>query len=310
MDIILPFVDCSDKVWMKNYLSFSDSEENSKYLPQIRFGYSQFYNYNTVKYVIRGIDKYMPYVDNIFFVVSNIEQIPDYIDQSKVKIVLHKDFIPENYLPTFQANTIEMFMYNIPGLGEEFVYFNDDTIPVSYIPYEKLFKDGLPCIDFVEIYMEPETISYRLSNISFYEGLNTASILKGEQINYNGQALCPVHGLNTFLKSECLRAVSIKRHQSLLDFYISPFRIARNINQYYWLDILYFLNKYVPSTLKLKYITTQDIDTLDVENLSNYNYLCINDFGSATKTVLELKDVIKNKLEQLFPNECKYEKHI
>lgn len=308
MDIVIPFVDCFEKVWMKNYLSFINDEKNKNYM-QIKFCYTQFYNYDSVKYVLRGIDKFIPYVDNVFFVVSNIEQIPEYIDQSKVKVVLHKDFIPEKYLPTFQANTIEMFMYNIPGLGEEFVYFNDDMIPISDIPYDKLFKDGLPCINFVENYIEPIYMTNKIFNLSFFEAKNTAQTLKGEEINYDGPALCPVHGPNAFLKSECIKAASIKRHNSILNFYITPLRRNRNLNQYYWSDILYFLNKYALSDIKLKYMTTLDIDSLDVEDIhKNYQYLCINDFGSHTHTMSEVKEILGSKLDTIFPNKCKYEK--
>ena len=55
--------------------------------------------------MLRGISTYMPYIKNVFLLVSNIEQVPDYVDQSKVKIVLHKDFIPEEFIPTFNSCT-------------------------------------------------------------------------------------------------------------------------------------------------------------------------------------------------------------
>ena len=94
MDIVISFVDCKDKVWMKSYLK-------TIHTPYGCFPYTQFYNHNTIKYVLRGIDEFIPYVNNVFIVVSNIEKVQDYIEQSKVKIVIHKDFIPEKYLPMF-----------------------------------------------------------------------------------------------------------------------------------------------------------------------------------------------------------------
>lgn len=308
MDVVIPFVDCSDKVWMKNYLSFMDSEKNKNFM-QMQFCYTQFYNYDTVKYVLRGIDKFMPYVENVFFVVSNIEQIPEYIDQSKVKVVLHKDFIPETYLPTFQANTIEMFMYNIPGLGEEFVYFNDDMIPVSDIAYDRLFKDGLPCIKFIENTTDPSCVTYRIFTLSFFEAQNTVRMFNNKNTEYNGNALCTVHGPNSFLKSVCVEAAETPRHDSLIKFYTSPVRRPRNLNQYYWSDILYFLGKYVESDLKLKYITTKEIDDLDIDDVhQKYQYLCINDFGSYTYTMSEIKTILSDKLNRILPSKCKYEK--
>ena len=165
MDIVISFVDCKDKVWMKSYLRTIHKYNGF-------FPYHQFYNHNTIKYVLRGIDEFIPYVNNVFIVVSNIEQVPDYIDQSKVKIVLHKDFIPEKYLPLFNSTAIELFLHKIPGLGEEFVYFNDDMIPISHISYDDFFKDGIPCISF-NTEQRDKTTAYKHCVLSFYEAKNT-----------------------------------------------------------------------------------------------------------------------------------------
>lgn len=300
MDIVIPFVTCKDKVWMKNLMSFTKPYKSFQ-----DFQYTYFYDYGTLKYVLRGIDKFIPYVDNVFLVVSNIEQIPDYVDKSKVKIVLHKDFIPEEYLPTFQANTIEMFMYNIPGLGEEFLYFNDDMIPVSSIPYEKLFKDGLPCINFIETPPEHE-IFY----CSFFEAMNSVRMCVDKNLEYTGEGLCPVHGPVPYLKSECLKAASYERHKNLLTHYTSTFRSQRNLNQYYWCDILYFLKKYNPSDIKVEYITTREIDDDKFKNISSdANYLCINDWGSDKYPMSKVVEIIKTKMDTVFPDKCKYEKY-
>lgn len=304
MDAVIPFVDYTDNVWMETYISFMKSkfnDFNEKDIP-----YQQYSDHNTLKYVFRGIDKFMPYIENIFLVVSNIEQVPDYIDQSKIKVILHKDFIPEKYLPTFQPNTIELCMYKIPGLNEEFVYFNDDTIPVSPIKSDEVFKDGLPCINF----SEDKIIFERFVKSSFYEGKYTAQELSGKEVKYDSdKILCPVHGPIPHIKSICLDAEKTWRFPDLLDFYISPIRSNRNINQYYWSSILYFLNKYIPSDIKVNYITTQKIDELDIEDTkNNYQYLCINDFGSDKYNTEELDNIITEKLNTILPDKCKYEK--
>ena len=44
----------------------------------------------------------------------------------KLNIVCHEDFIPQKFLPTFNSHTIEWNFHRIPGLTEQFVYFNDD----------------------------------------------------------------------------------------------------------------------------------------------------------------------------------------
>ena len=302
MDIVISFVDCKDKVWMKSYLRTIRKCNGI-------FPYRQFYNHNTIKYALRGIDEFIPYVNNVFIVVSNIEQVPDYIDQSKVKIVLHKDFIPEKYLPLFNSTSIELFLHKIPGLGEEFVYFNDDMIPISHISYDNFFKDGIPCISFNTEQRE-KTLAYRHCILSFYEAKNTVEILTGKEIDTKDIELqIPQHSPTPLLKSVCDEAASIERHNSLLDFYITTIRSPRNINQYYWADILYFKNKYIPSNVKNYYSMTKDIKDVDIEEVKKENkFICINDYGSDEMLLSQIDDIIKLKLDTIFKNKSKYEK--
>lgn len=86
----------------------------------------------------------MPWVRTVHLVVSNIGQVPAWLDQDKVHVVLHKDIIPERLLPTFNSTTIEMFLHKIPGLAERFIYSNDDMFAVGDIDVEYFFKDGIP----------------------------------------------------------------------------------------------------------------------------------------------------------------------
>ena len=302
MDIVISFVDCKDKVWMKSYLRTIRKCNGI-------FPYCQFYNHNTIKYVLRGIDEFIPYVNNVFIVVSNIEQVPDYVDQSKVKIVLHKDFIPEKYLPLFNSTAIELFLHKIPGLGEEFVYFNDDMIPISHISYDNFFKDGIPCISFNTEQRE-KTLAYRHCILSFYEAKNTVEILTGKEIDTKDIELqIPQHSPTSLLKSVCDEASNIERHNLLLDFYITNIRMPRNINQYYWADILYFKKQYTTSNIKSYYTSTLDIKDVDIEEVKKENkFICINDYGSDEMLLSQIDDIIKFKLDTIFKNKSKYEK--
>lgn len=302
MDIVISYVNCRDKVWMKEYLK----KNMTTTIPQVM--YRQFYDHGTLKYILRGIDKYLPYVENIFLVVSNIEQVPDYINQSNVKIVLHKDFIPEEYLPLFNSTAIEMFLHKIPGLGEEFVYFNDDMIPISPIPYESLFKNGTPCINF-EHRDDPFAPSYRRAATSFYEAKNSIEMLSGKSIEYTeSEPYMPIHCPTPLLKSVCDEAANMDRHNSLLHFYVTPFKAYRNLNQYYWADLLYFKNQYLPSEVKLKYTSTREMDIDNIEDdRKEYSYICINDYGLDKYTLSEIDDMIITKLDKVFPDKCKYE---
>lgn len=90
----------------------------------------RYKNINELKYSIRSIDKYMPWVRNIYIVVDD-EQKPDFLDFSRDNLYLikHSDiFSDKNHLPTFNSHAIESNLHRIEGLSKYFIYFNDDML--------------------------------------------------------------------------------------------------------------------------------------------------------------------------------------
>ena len=82
----------------------------------------------------------MQFIRTVHLVVSNKEQVPEWLDQSKVHVVLHEDIIPKELLPTFNSTTIEMFLHKIPGLAEHFIYSNDDMMPMNKMDVHDFFN--------------------------------------------------------------------------------------------------------------------------------------------------------------------------
>ena len=127
-----------DPVWQGEYASAVGGDVLAK----------RYRDWGTLRYLFRGIQKHLPFVNQVFLLVSGESQVPEWIDRENVHVVLHKDIIPERFLPTFNSTTIEMFMHRIPGLGEEFLYFNDDMFPVMDCRQEDFFVEGKPVIGF------------------------------------------------------------------------------------------------------------------------------------------------------------------
>ncbi|MDO5702497.1 MAG: stealth conserved region 3 domain-containing protein, partial [Lachnospiraceae bacterium] len=55
---------------------------------------------------------------------------------------------PEEYLPTYNSNTIELNFHRIPDLSERFVLFNDDMFLLKNVSAEDFFSGGLPRDEF------------------------------------------------------------------------------------------------------------------------------------------------------------------
>ena len=138
IDFVIMWVDGNDLKWRKEKNKFlaKDDEVNN----EVRFR-----DWELLKYWFRGIEKYTPWVNKVYFVTWG--HIPDWlnIENDKLVIVNHKDFIPKKYLPTFNSHTIELNLHRIKELSEHFVLFNDDTFITNYMSEEDFFKHELPC---------------------------------------------------------------------------------------------------------------------------------------------------------------------
>ena len=141
IDFVVTWVNMDDPEWQNEFAKYSGNSNNTKN----GVSKARFRDYGFLKYWFRGIEKFAPWVRKIHFVTSG--QKPEWLDENnpKIHLVNHKDFIPAEFLPTYNSVVIERYMYRIPGLADHFVYFNDDFYIINHITPERFFKNGLPC---------------------------------------------------------------------------------------------------------------------------------------------------------------------
>ena len=147
IDIIIPYLDSSDKEWQKDYNYYRDLEINAgiqKPTNTQAFGVERLRDWDNFNYWFRGVEKNCPWINKIFLVVQRKSQIPTWLNTNhpKLRIVLHEEFIPAEFLPTFNPLLIETFYYRIPDLGEYFITSNDDLYFINPIPEDLFFKDN------------------------------------------------------------------------------------------------------------------------------------------------------------------------
>ena len=141
IDFVVTWVDMNTPAWQKEFAQYAGEKDNE----QNGVSEARFRDYGFLKYWFRGVEKFAPWVRKIHFVTCG--QKPEWLDDSnpKINLVDHRDFIPSQFLPTYNSVVIERYMHRIPGLAEHFVYFNDDFYITSSISPERFFKNGLPC---------------------------------------------------------------------------------------------------------------------------------------------------------------------
>ena len=66
------------------------------------------------------------------------------MEHPRLRIVSHEEYIPPQYLPTFNSNVIELWLHRIPELAEQFVLFNDDMYLIAPVASEDFFQKGVP----------------------------------------------------------------------------------------------------------------------------------------------------------------------
>ena len=140
IDFVITWVDDSDPKWRKEYEYYSAKEGRC-----INTDACRYRDWDTLRYWFRGVEKFAPWFNKIFFVTYG--HLPKWLntDNPKLVIVKHEDFIPAEYLPTFSSFAIEFFFHKIKGLSERFVYFNDDMFLIDCVSPERFFRNGLPC---------------------------------------------------------------------------------------------------------------------------------------------------------------------
>ena len=137
IDFVVMWVDGNDPEWQKekNKYDVKKNADGSLY---------RYRDWDLLQYWFRGVEKFAPWVNRIHFVTWG--HVPSWLnlDNPKLNIVKHSDFIPEKYLPTFSANSIENNLHRIKDLSENFVFFNDDFYLIKDTKKTDFFRNNIP----------------------------------------------------------------------------------------------------------------------------------------------------------------------
>ena len=148
VDIVYLWCDSSDNVWREK--KNNELKKYGKNLDNDSVGECRFIDNDELKYSLRSLEKFAPWINNIFIVTDN--QIPSWLDTTnpKIHIVDHTQIMPPEALPTFNASAIEVALHKIPNLSEHFLFANDDMFFGNFV--EKKFfyneNDGRPIFRF------------------------------------------------------------------------------------------------------------------------------------------------------------------
>ncbi len=129
VDVVYLWVDGNDPVWreVKEQYLVAEEESSRTETTQDAATDNRFADHEELKYSLRSIWKYAPFVHHIYIVT--MQQKPSWLqDHPMITFVDHREiFLDLSMLPTFNSQAIESNLHRIPGLQEHFLYFNDDV---------------------------------------------------------------------------------------------------------------------------------------------------------------------------------------
>lgn len=143
IDFVVSWVDGNDIQWRKEKEKFWLCINNEE-VSQKGNGTERYREWDQFMYWFRSVEKFAPWVRNIYLVTCG--HLPPWLNTKhpKLKIVRHNDYMNAKDLPTFQSVPIEINLYRIQGLSENFVYFNDDMVLTKPVFPTDFFLNGIP----------------------------------------------------------------------------------------------------------------------------------------------------------------------
>lgn len=292
MDIVITYVNGLDPIWQRDYEKYTSQPVLEK----------RFRDWGTLRYLFRGIAENMSFIRKVHLVVSHKSQVPEWINCDEVNVVLHKDIIPEEYLPVFNSNPIEMHLHRIEDLDEEYLYFNDDLFPLQSCKPTDFFENGKCYLGMAH---------HLLVWDMFKRICRNSDHLARKALGLKPQ-LCflrPQHICTPMFKSECEELYNKMQDEILAR--TTRIRSKENVTQYIFLDYLYLKGRLINKRLSKKHFS---VGISSISGLTNFiknptrQLACINDVKLSEERYAELRKALLNAFEERFPHKSKYER--
>lgn len=329
IDFVIIWVDGNDTKWQEEKRKYDNYVKSNNDSREIRYR-----DWDSLQYWFRGVEKFAPWVNKIHFVTCG--QTPQWLDinNPKLHLVNHSDYINDKYLPTFNSNAIEINLHRIEGLSEKFVYFNDDMFLIDKVKAEDFFFKGKPCdsailnanISHRKNNNHAETANMDIINDYFRKNeVLKKDFLKWFNIKYGKQLIRTIcllpwndfagiwnsHLPNAFLKST-FETVWEKEKNTLEETTSHRFRYIMDVNQWLFEDWQLASGNFHPrkSNIGKTYAICDD----EKYNQKVYNIIkkqkmkmiCVNDMVLNTDFEQKKQQLI-NAFKEILPNKSSFE---
>ncbi|MBR6298727.1 MAG: Stealth CR1 domain-containing protein [Candidatus Gastranaerophilales bacterium] len=319
IDLVYTWVNGNDTEWKKKKIQLQKQLNCCSNVESESILDCRFTDNDELKYSLRSVEKYIPWINHIFIVTDN--QKPDWLNTNhpKLTIIDHKEIIPKDCLPTFNSVAIENCICNIKNLSEYFLYACDDMYFVNFATPDFFYtKNNYPICRFRYLRKNPKKTQF---NTLIYNARKMVENKYNKKFEYN-----PHHCIDAYRKSDFMEFQKVFKKE--VDEVIhSQFRNSNSFERTAYLFyacainhgraklvkkidldlpftkriINYLMKKYAKDSI---YFSNKNSHIKDSLKKYNPTLICIND---CEKSTTQDKENIKNILEQLFPDKSSFE---
>ncbi|MBR5220211.1 MAG: Stealth CR1 domain-containing protein [Clostridia bacterium] len=329
IDFVITWVDGRDPAWLSEKRQYSTQKLADN--REVRYR-----DWELLRYWFRGVEKFAPWVRTIHFVTWG--HYPEWLntDNPKLHIVKHSDYIPQEYLPTFNSNAIESLFHKIEGLSEKFVYFNDDMFCLKDLTEQDFFQNGKVCdmLAFQPVVANKDdpVMSCTMLNNSlvlakYFDKRENVKKQPGAYFNFGYPPLYfaynflelffpkftgfySVHGPAALYK-QTYRELWEKEEQLFTKTSSSRFRNNENITIYLIREWQKLSGNFTPKNIHkyLAYYNVGEQDDLMLNTIARQKrkFICLND-GNNVNDFDRTKERIQQAFEQILPEFSSFEK--
>jgi len=328
IDAVFTWVDGNDSRWINKKQLFLNKNPNSLKNKKVN-SKGRFFDNEELKYSLRSISEFAPWVNNIYIVTDN--QVPKWLDTShpKIKIIDHKDIFNLNNLPSFNSMAIEMNLHKIKNLSNYFLSFNDDFFIGRETNEDDFFDNGKPKLFCGKKKLTLDNLAKKVLSNEYQHGNNNARMLIYNKYNY----------FPNFNLRHSIKVLDKKTIEDLEDTFFEEFEntrsnnfrtrgdvwimalyafysVANGSNQPFYIaplrkDLIRYKMSYLRRGREYTYLTLTNSSLKKIKSkfsaIRKYNPLmfCINDGPNVSDYK---RSITKSFLGKYFPNKSVFEK--
>jgi len=284
VDAVYTWVNHADLTWQNLW---------KESFPENNFDPDRFTNNDELKYSLRSLHKYAPWLNKIY-IVSNCDRPSWLAEDPRIIWIDHVEIFPDTTaLPTFNSHAIEACLHRIPNLSEQFIYLNDDFVLSQPCLPTDFFDECGRSLSYFEPYgmvtahIDADSPDYLIA------ASNVCKLLKEDFPTYSPRTLHR-HVPYSLRKSVL---------QEIEERYTQAFRLTReakirsvndiNLTSFLYHHFAYITGSAVKADASGIIARPNNIDTITTKGSYKYKFICFND-GNGSSEDLKYKKVVND----------------